>query len=86
MRQAHELAQLSMLARRRARRVPVPTLIIQSRADEATHPDSGTILDERIPNSRLVWLERAIHNSLLDDERSVIAGEFMEHIAQTSAS
>jgi len=70
---AAELYSLSREARRAARTVTVPSLIIQSKTDDTTHPRSGPRLRRALgSNSRLLWLERSMHNALFDIERDVI--------------
>ncbi len=70
-RAAAELMRLSRLALREARKVSIPSLVIQSRVDEATDPRSGPILQRRL-GGRLLWLESSMHNALFDRERHVI--------------
>lgn len=70
---AAELVALSRRARRDARRVESPSLVIQSKSDATTHPRSGPLLRAALGDrSRLLWLERSMHNALFDQERDVI--------------
>lgn len=68
---AAQLALTSYEARWEARRLDLPALVIQSKADETVDPRSGTLL-ARALGARLLWLERSIHNALFDDERHVV--------------
>lgn len=64
-----------------ARRVDAPALVIQSRADETVAPVSARILANAFAgNTRLVWLERSMHNALLDRERDLIAAAVLSHL------
>ena len=70
---AAELFTLSRQALRSARRVRCPSLVIQSKADDTTHPSSGPKLHAALGgDSRLLWLERSMHNALFDTERDAI--------------
>ena len=70
---AAELFALSRHALRVAPQVTCPSLVIQSKADDTTHPDSGRKLRRALgPRSRLLWLEHSMHNALFDTERDVI--------------
>ena len=63
-----------------ARAVDASALVIQSKADETVRPISGRILASLFRgNSRLVWLERSMHNALIDRERDVIASTMLSH-------
>lgn len=65
-----------------AGRLRRPSLVIQSRADETVDPRSGTILAHRLGSGcRLVWLDHAIHNALLDGERHLVHRAVLERIA-----
>lgn len=64
-----------------ARSVTAPALVIQSKADETVRPISGRILAALLGGeARLVWLERSMHNALIDRERDVIAAEMLSHL------
>ena len=70
---AAELFTLSRHALRAAPRVRCPTLVIQSKADDTSHPASGRKLRAALGgDSRLLWLEHSMHNALFDRERDVI--------------
>jgi carboxylesterase len=80
---AAELHALAGQALRAARQVEVPSLVIQSKIDDTTHPKSGPRLrDALAPNSRLLWLEHSMHNALFDSERGVIADQVLEMVAR----
>jgi carboxylesterase len=74
---AAELVRLSQQALRLARRVEIPSLVIQSKFDDTTHPRSGPLLSRRL-GGRLLWLERSIHNALFDRERHVIRDAILD--------
>lgn len=80
VRQSHELTRLARRAKKAATRLDAPTLVIQSREDESTHPESAEILCERLRRCTLVWLESSIHNSLLDRERQTIHEATLAHL------
>jgi carboxylesterase len=70
---AAELFTLSRHALRVAPRVTCPALVIQSKADDTTHPASGSKLRGALGgDTRLLWLEHSMHNALFDAERDVI--------------
>lgn len=70
---AAELLAVIRRAYRAARRLRRPAMVIQSRVDESVDPRSAELLARALgPTCELVWLERSIHNSLLDGERDVI--------------
>lgn len=70
---AAELFSLSRDALKLAPRVSVPSLVIQSKTDDTTHPKSGPRLHGALGGrSRLLWLEHSMHNALFDTERHVI--------------
>lgn len=67
---AAELFSLSREARKEARNVDIPAVVIQSRTDDTTHPRSGPILHRALGgSSTLVWLDDSMHNSLFDQGR-----------------
>ena len=79
---AAELYSLSQEARRAARSISIPSLVIQSRTDDTTHPKSGPILHRALGSaSSLVWLEDSMHNSLFDDGRFVIERHIRELVS-----
>ena len=64
-----------------ARRLDIPALVIQSKTDESVDPRSARILSQLLGDEcRTVWLERSMHNALLDRERDRIAEVVLEHI------
>ncbi len=68
-----------------ARRVDVPALVIQSRTDETVASISARILANAFTgDTRLVWLERSMHNALLDRERDVISAAVRSHLADAA--
>ncbi|MFP5332367.1 MAG: alpha/beta hydrolase [Acidimicrobiia bacterium] len=70
---AAELFTLSREALRAAGAVSLPSLVIQSRTDDTTHPRSGPILRRALGSaSTLIWLENSMHNALFDDGRHEI--------------
>lgn len=78
---AAELLDVSREARVTATKLSCPTLVIQSLVDESVDPRSGAILAESFGSqSKLVWLKRSIHNSLLDRERDVIHVAVLDRI------
>ena len=65
-----------------ARKVEVPSLVIQSRVDETVDPRSGKILAQLLgDNCRLMWLDDSIHCAVLDRERETIAAAVLERVA-----
>jgi carboxylesterase len=80
---ASEMLSLSRYARRVARRVSIPSLVIQSRTDETVHPSSGPLLKTALgPACRLLWLENSMHNALFDRERDVIRDAVLELVGR----
>jgi carboxylesterase len=64
-----------------ARRLRIPSLVIQSRTDEAVDPRSAGILKRLLGNGcELVWLEDSAHLSLLDGERDTITAAVLQRI------
>lgn len=64
-----------------ARRLDIPSLVIQSRTDETVDGRSARILHRLLGDeSRLVWLEDSLHVALLDGERDKIAAAVMARI------
>lgn len=74
-----ELVRVVRLAWVAAGRLRRPTLVIQSRTDEVVRPRSGPILARRL-HGRLMWLERARHNAILDPARPLIHDAVATHI------
>ena len=80
-RSAADLLSISRTAHAAARTVTAPTLVIQSLADQTVDPRSGRQLAEAFGGDcRLVWLQRSIHNSLLDRERDVIHASVLRRV------
>jgi len=76
-----DLLSISRMALDAAARLAIPSLTIQSKADATVKPVSGRILADALgPRNRLVWLERSIHNSLLDGERDIIHHAVLDRI------
>ncbi|MDJ0664610.1 MAG: alpha/beta fold hydrolase [Acidimicrobiia bacterium] len=66
-----------------ARRLEIPSLVIQSRTDETVDPRSASILHRLLgEQSRLVWLENSLHMAPLDRERDKIAAAVLDRISQ----
>lgn len=67
-----------------ARRLKIPSLVIQSRTDETVDPRSANILHRLLgAQSELVWLENSLHMALLDRERDRITAAVLEQISRT---
>ena len=80
---AAELFALSRQALRGAGDVRIPSLVIQSKTDETTHPRSGPRLRAALGGpTRLLWLEHSMHNALFDRERHVIRDAVLEMCAR----
>ncbi len=77
-----DLRDLMLTARRNLHRVTCPTLVIQSRRDEAVRPRSAEIIYDGVgaTDKGLVWLENSRHVATLDDERDVISAAILEHL------
>lgn len=70
---AAELFSLSRDALKLAPRVSIPSLVIQSKTDDTSHPKSGPRLHGALGGrGRLLWLEHSMHNALFDTERDAI--------------
>jgi carboxylesterase len=79
---ASHLLRAMRLGYRAARRLRRPALVIQSKSDETVDPRSATLLARALGSGcRLVWLERSLHNSLLDSERDVIHEAVLSRIS-----
>ncbi len=78
-----DLLDLMDAARRALPRIHVPTVIIQSKADETVRHQSAEMIYEGLasPNKRIVWLERSGHVALLDSERHRIHQEVLSQVA-----
>jgi carboxylesterase len=76
------VAELVRVVRRSyvaAGRLRRPSLVIQSRTDETVRPGSGPILARRL-GGRLMWLEKARHNAILDPARTLIHQAVADHV------
>jgi carboxylesterase len=70
---AADLLVAARHARRMARRLRRPALVVQSRADQMAHPQGGARLARLLgPDTQTLWLERSRHNALLDRERGLV--------------
>lgn len=67
-----------------ARKLDIPSLVIQSKTDEAVDPRSAKILHRLLgDNARLFWLERSLHVAPLDRERDRIAAALLRRISES---
>jgi carboxylesterase len=68
-----------------ARRLELPSLVIQSKTDETVDPRSARILARALGDKcRMLWLERSIHVAVLDRERDRIAAALLHRITDLS--
>ena len=66
-----------------ARKLDIPSLVVQSLTDETVDPVSAKILHRLLgKKSRLVWLEDSLHVALLDRERDEIAAAVLALIGE----
>ncbi len=66
-----------------ARKLDIPSLVVQSLTDETVDPVSAKILHRLLgEKSRLVWLEDSLHVALLDRERDEITAAVMALIGE----
>ncbi len=80
-RSAAHLVSIMRRALFAARRLDIPSLVIQSKTDESVDPRSARLLARLLGEGcRTLWLERSIHNALLDRERDRIARAVLEHV------
>ena len=85
-RQLGDVVRLGGQARRAASAVDAPALVIQSLTDESVAPVSASILSKSFAGPcRIVWLERSLHNALLDRMRSVVHAEVLNHLGATAS-
>ena len=64
-----------------ARRLRIPSLVIQSRTDDTVNPRSGRVLARLLGDQcRLLWLEDSIHVAVLDRERDKITKALLSRI------
>ena len=67
-----------------ARSLDIPSLVVQSLADETVSPSSARILARMLGRgNRLVWLEDSLHVAVLDNERDTIADAYYELISSS---
>lgn len=69
----------------RAATIEAPTLLLQGTHDAVIDPTNASSLDELLPDSRLVWLERAGHLSFWERPREV-ADRIVEHLTADGPS
>jgi carboxylesterase len=80
-RRAVDLLAISRRALREAKRLRRPALVIQSRTDETVRPSSGRILKRALgPHAEMVWLERSLHNALLDGARDQVRDAILRRL------
>ena len=64
-----------------ARKLDIPSLVIQSKTDETVDPRSGKILAQLLgENCRLSWLDDSIHCAVLDRERDKVAAVMLDRM------
>jgi len=81
-RRAADLLVVLRHARKTARRLRRPALVVQSAADESVHPRSGPRLAKLLgPGTQTLWLSDSRHNALLDRERGLIHAALLRRIA-----
>ena len=82
-RSAADLLRIMRRALWAARRLEVPTLVVQSRVDEIVSPRSGKILATLLGDAcRLVWLDNSIHCAVLDRQRDSIAAAMLQRFGR----
>jgi carboxylesterase len=74
-----ELMRVVQLGWKAAGRLRRRSLVIQSRSDEIVHPLSGRLLARRL-DGRLMWLDQARHNAILDPARHVIHRAILDQV------
>jgi carboxylesterase len=78
---ASDLLVVSRHARKTARRLRRPALVVQSAADETVDPSSGAKLARLLgPGTQTLWLTASRHNALLDKERDLIHAALLTRI------
>ncbi len=77
-----DLYVLMRAARKALPRVTVPTLVVQSHADQTVRPVSGSIIYDNVgaPRRRLVWLTESSHMATLDVERHEVGVQMVRHL------
>ncbi|HUO45831.1 MAG TPA: alpha/beta fold hydrolase [Acidimicrobiia bacterium] len=72
-RKATDLLVVARQARRAARRLRRPSLVVQSLIDESVDPRSARVLIRALgTGTQTLWLQHSRHNALLDRERGLI--------------
>lgn len=79
-----DLYLLMRAARRALPKVGIPTLVVQSHADETVRPVSGSIVYDGVgaPVRRLLWLRESSHVATLDVERHEVAVHMVRHLRE----
>jgi carboxylesterase len=78
---AADLLVVARHARKTARRLRRPGLVVQSAADETVDPRSGIKLARLLgPGTQTLWLTSSRHNALLDKERDLIHAALLKRI------
>lgn len=77
-----DLYVLMRAARRALPKVRIPTLVMQSHADQTVRPVSGTIIYDHVGAAvrRQVWLSESSHVATLDVERHDVAAQMVLHL------
>ena len=79
---AADLWVVARHARKTARRLRRPGLVVQSAADETVDPRSGIKLARLLgPGTQTLWLTSSRHNALLDRERDLIHAALLKRIS-----
>jgi carboxylesterase len=83
-RRAADLLVVARQARRTARRLRRPGLVVQSSADETVDFRSGLKLARLLgPGTQTLWLASSRHNALLDKERHLIHAALLRRLASS---
>ena len=65
-----------------ARKLDIPSLVVQSRTDETVDPRSAKILAQLLGDGcTILWLEDSLHVAVLDHERDRITAAMLEHFS-----
>lgn len=81
---AADLLVVARHARKTARRLRRPGLVVQSAADETADPRSGIRLAHLLgPDTQTLWLTSSRHNALLDKERDQIHAALLQRISSS---
>ncbi|MDJ0923552.1 MAG: alpha/beta fold hydrolase [Acidimicrobiia bacterium] len=79
---AADLLAIVRRALRAARKLAIPSLVVQSRTDETVDPRSARILANLLGDRcRILWLDDSIHVAVLDHERDKITEALLEQLA-----